>query len=143
MVSRHPTLLTGRRVPDVYCYSLHVGFPTCRHSHTKTQYLPSDSNWSSGECYDGASTIHDNGCWTTRGYAKSWTGHLVDWSTRGLDNSHTGQLADATCDFACLVFVFFGHRETASCPVHETSSLRVGESASCPVTMRIWTYTYT
>ena len=26
----------------------------------KTSYLPSDSNWSSAECYDGASAIHDN-----------------------------------------------------------------------------------
>ena len=32
------------------------------------------------------------GYWTTRGYANSRTGHLVDWSTRGLDNSRTGQV---------------------------------------------------
>jgi len=30
---------------------------------------------------------------------------LADWTTRGLVNSRTGQLADATGDFACLVFV--------------------------------------
>ena len=41
----------------------------------------------------------------TRGLDDSRTGHLVDWSTRGLDNSRTGQVADATGDFACLVFV--------------------------------------
>ena len=43
----------------------------------------------------------------------SRTGHLADWSTRGIDNSRTGQVADwttrgsadATGDFACLVFV--------------------------------------
>jgi len=29
------------------------------------------------------------GNWTTRGYANSRTGHLVDWSTRGLDNSRS------------------------------------------------------
>jgi len=30
---------------------------------------------------------------------------LVDWTTSELVNSRTGQLADATGDFACLVFV--------------------------------------
>jgi len=30
---------------------------------------------------------------------------LVDWTTRRLDILRTGQLADATGDFACLVFV--------------------------------------
>ena len=30
---------------------------------------------------------------------------LADWTTRELDKSRTGQLADATGDFACLVFV--------------------------------------
>jgi len=71
---------------------LHVGFPTCRHSLPKTPYLPSDSNWSSSECYDGASTIHDNHCLTTCGYANlwianSWTRQLVYWTSRVLDNS--------------------------------------------------------
>jgi len=33
---------------------------------------------------------------------------LEDWMTRELDISRTAQLADATGDFACLVF-FFGH----------------------------------
>jgi len=35
----------------------------------------------------------------------SRTGRLTDWTTHGLDISRTGQLADATGDFACLVFV--------------------------------------
>jgi len=52
----------------------------------------------------------------------------------------TGQLADATGNFACLVFAFGGICETASCPIREMSSPRVGNprvgvSASCPVTM--------
>jgi len=72
---------------------------------------------------------HD-GYWTTRGYANS---RIV--------NSRTGQLADATVDFACLVFVLLAACETASCPVRDLSSPRVGNprvgvSASCPVTRR-------
>ena len=52
----------------------------------------------------------------------------------------TGQLADATVDFACLVFVLLAACETASCPVRDLSSPRVGNprvgvSASCPVTV--------
>jgi len=58
----------------------------------------------------------------------------------------TGQLADATGDFACLVFVFLVASarprvvQSATCPVHEMSSPRVGNprvgvSASCPVTI--------
>jgi len=44
---------------------------------------------------------------------KRVTGQLADtptrgMPTRGLDDSRTGQLADATGDFACLVFVLFG-----------------------------------
>ena len=38
------------------------------------------------------------------------TGRLTDWTSHALVNSRTGrtgQLADATGDFACLVFVFF------------------------------------
>jgi len=34
------------------------------------------------------------------------TGQLVDMPTSGLDYSRTRQLADATGDFACLVFIF-------------------------------------
>jgi len=41
-----------------------------------------------------------------------------------------GQLAGATCDFACLVFVFLPY---ASCPYRGLSSPRVGEFAGCPV----------
>jgi len=52
------------------------------------------------------------------------TGQLADTPTRGLptrglDDSRTGQLADAIGDFACLVFLFDGICETASCPVRE------------------------
>ena len=52
----------------------------------------------------------------------------------------TGQLADAIGDFACLVLLFGGICETASCPVRDLSSPRVGNprvgvSASCPVTI--------
>jgi len=50
---------------------------------------------------------------------------LADWTTRGLDISRTGQLADAIGDFACLVFLFGGICETASCPVRDLSSRRV------------------
>jgi len=102
---------------------------------------------------------------------------LADWTTRGLDKSRTGQFADATGDFACLVFIFWPFTDvllgvylniyytyviplvalcphspimqlklqilllvaSASCPVREMSSPRVGNprvggSASCPVT---------
>ena len=45
------------------------------------------------------------------------TGQLADTPTRVLDKSRTGKLADATGDFACLVFAFGGICETASCPV--------------------------
>ena len=58
------------------------------------------------------------------------TGQLADkptrgLPTRGLDISRTGQLADATDDFACLVFVLLVACETASCPVRDLSSPRV------------------
>jgi len=94
------------------------------------------------------------GYWTTRGYANSRiansrTGHLADWSTRGLDidNSRTGQVADWTtrgCHQRLCVLSFRsfgGICETASCPVRDLSSPRVGNprvgvSASCPVTTR-------
>jgi len=49
---------------------------------------------------------------------------LADWMTRGLDISRTGQLADATGDFACLVFVLLA---ASAIP-------RVLQSATCPVT---------
>jgi len=54
-----------------------------------------------------------SGYWTTRGLP-----------TRGLDDSRTGRLADATGDFACLVFVLLAACETASCPVRDLSSYR-------------------
>ena len=53
----------------------------------------------------------------TRGLDDLRTGQLVDWTSRVLDKSRTGQLADAIGDFACLVFLFGGVCETASCPV--------------------------
>ena len=56
------------------------------------------------------------GFWTTHGYA--------NWRTA---NSRTGRLADATCDFACLVFVFLAIRETVSCPVRDLGNPRVIE----------------
>ena len=64
---------------------------------------------------------------------------LADWTTRGLDISRTGQLADAIGEFAYLVFLFGGICESASGPVRDLSSPRVGNprvgvSASCPVT---------
>jgi len=90
------------------------------------------------------------GYWTTRGYANSriansQTGHLASWSTRRLDNLCTGQVADWTtrgCQRRLCVLSFrsfSGIRETASCPVCDLSSPRVGNprvgvSASCPVT---------
>ena len=103
---------------------------------------------------------HD-GYYTTRGYANSRTansrtGHLVDWSTHVLDKPRTGQLADATGDFACLVFVLLAASvrpqvvQSATCLVRKLTSLRdvrsasssprvgnprVGVSASCPVTV--------
>jgi len=48
---------------------------------------------------------------------------LADRTTRGLDKSQTGQLADATGDFACLVFVLLA----------PSASPRVVQSATCPV----------
>ena len=58
------------------------------------------------------------------------TGQLADTPTRGLptrglDKSRTGQLADDIGDFVCLVFLFGGICETASCPVRELTSARV------------------
>jgi len=53
------------------------------------------------------------------------TGQLADTPTRGLDKSPIGQLADATVDFACLVFVLLAASETASCPVRELTTARV------------------
>jgi len=44
---------------------------------------------------------------------------------RLLDISRTGQLVDAIGNFACLVFLFGGICETASCPVRDLSSPRV------------------
>ena len=56
------------------------------------------------------------------------TGQLADTPThglptRGLGDSRTGQLADATDDFACLVFVLLA----------ASASPRVVQSATCPV----------
>jgi len=67
------------------------------------------------------------------------TGQLADTPTRGMDDSRTGQLADATVDFACLVYVLLAACETATCPVGELTSPRdvqsaSWQSASCPVT---------
>ena len=81
----------------------------------------------------------------TRGLDDSRTGHLAYLSTRGLDNSRTGQVADWTtrgCHRRLCVLSFRsfgGICETASCPVRDLSSPRVGNprvgvSASCPVT---------
>jgi len=58
----------------------------------------------------------------TRSVASTVTGQLADTPTRGLptrgvDDSRTGQLAAAIGDFECLVFLFGGICETASCPV--------------------------
>ena len=93
--------------------------------------------------------------------ANSRTGHLADWSTLRLDNSRTGQLAvsqmppkerklstqsrwwhprvvqSATCPACELSSPQFD--QSTKCPVRESSSprvgnLRVGISASCPVT---------
>ena len=64
------------------------------------------------------------------------------WTTRGYANSRTGQLADAIGDFACLVFLFGGICETASCPVtyrlwvHIGDTWRIRFNRSRAVTMR-------
>jgi len=87
----------------------------------------------------------------TRGLDDSRTGHLADWSTRRLDNSHTGQVADWTtrgCHLrlCMLSFPFFWPfvtprlAQSTSCLVRELTSPRVGsprvgESASCSVTV--------
>jgi len=76
--------------------------------------------------------------------------HLADWSTRGLDNSRTGQVADwTTCGchrrLCVLSFRSFGGIcETASCPVRDLTSPRVGNPrvgvpVRCPVTLRTMT----
>ena len=87
-------------------------------------------------------TTHSN--WTTRGYANSWiansrTGYLADWSTRGLDKSRTGQLAVSHAAKRTKTKHAKSMVASASCPVRESSSPRVGNprvgvSASCPVT---------
>ena len=64
-----------------------------------------------------------------------WTSHCL----RFVPVAGTGQVADATGNFACLSFRSFGGIcETASCPVRDLSSPRVGNprigvSASCPI----------
>ena len=51
--------------------------------------------------------------------------------TRRLDDLRTGQLADATGDFACLVFVLLAASarprvvQSVTCPVRELTSARV------------------
>jgi len=86
----------------------------------------------------------------TSGLDDSRTGHLADWSTRALVNSRTGQVADSTTRgcyrrLCVLSFRFLAASarprvvQSATCPVREMSSPRVGSprvgvSASCPVT---------
>jgi len=60
------------------------------------------------------------------------TGQLADETTRVLDKSRTGQLADATGDFACLVFVLLA--ASARLRVVQRASW---QSASCPVTLDV------
>jgi len=71
--------------------------------HQRSKDRVSTSVWLLYKCNNIILLIH--GYWTTHGYAISRTGHLVDLSNRVLYKSRTGQLADATGDFACLVFV--------------------------------------
>ena len=60
---------------------------------------------------------------------------LDQWSPAGcftnclwdVASTVTGQLADAIGDFACLVFLFGGICETASCPVRELAYPRVAQ----------------
>jgi len=66
--------------------------------------------------------------------------YVCSWRSKSRVDTVTGQLADAIGDFACLVFLFGSIWETASCPVRDLSSPRVGNprvgvSASCPVTV--------
>ena len=56
--------------------------------------------------------LDPHGCWTTRGYA----------------NSRTGRLADATGDFACLVFVLLAASTRPR--VVQSASWRIRELSS-------------
>ena len=120
---------------------------TCTHIHASALLVASVGSYSCANL-----SPHFDGNWTTRGYAdsriaNSRTGHLADWSTLGLDNSRTSQLADWTTPVSQMP----PKRKTkhakspmasASCPIGESSSPRVGNprvgvSASCPVTILI------
>jgi len=85
-------------------------------------------------------------CLANSRIANSRTGHLADWSTRGLDNSRTSQLADWTSrglDYSrsrrCRQKGKLSTQsrwwhprvvQSVTCPVRESSSPRVVQSAS-------------
>ena len=64
----------------------------------------------------------------------SVTGQLADTPTRGLDDSRTGQLADATGDFACLVFVLLA--ASAIPRVVQLPNVRKSYSSQCHIDVR-------
>jgi len=73
------------------------------------------------------------GYWTTRGYANSRiansrTWRLADWTTRECHGCHRWLCVLGFRSFGVIC-------ETASWPVREMSSPRIGISASCPVTV--------
>jgi len=74
------------------------------------------------------------------------TGQPAEMPARGLDISRTGQVADATYDFACLVYVLLAASarprvvQSASWPVHEMSSPQVGNPRviQLPIYLKAW-----
>ena len=125
MASRHLTSLTGRRVPDV-CLMLLIA-----------RRIPDvDTAFQKLHTYQVTQTgVPVNATLALQQYMITVAGQLADTPTRGLDDSRTGQLADATCDFACIVFVFWPFArprvvQTATSPVPELTSPRDVQSAS-------------
>jgi len=78
------------------------------------------------------------GCWTTRGYANSRTGHLAEWPTRGLDNLRTGQVADCTtcgchrrlCVLSFRCFWPFARTRVVQSASWQSASWRIRELSS-------------
>ena len=88
--------------------------------YRRSRGTEAQSFWLSQACVNSTQRLLDNS--RIRQLADC---RLADWTTRGLDKSRTGQLADAIGDFACLVFLFGGICETATCPVRELAYPRV------------------
>jgi len=91
----------------------------CRYGRRTRQYIWSSCAHSMAEIYTSANVGGTALGWRPDGTLAS-RGSGIDART-----GVTGQLADAIGDFACLVFLFGGICETASCPVTRTGTLKM------------------